>query len=65
MLKFMIGDSLCYKMSSQLIFGLCLKWTINRYMIKNTAMDTIIGHLIEINNPDTEETLSQLTLIMN
>lgn len=58
MLKFMIGDSLCYKMSSPSIFGLCLKWTIDRYQIKNTSMDSLIGQLIEINNPDTEEKLS-------
>ncbi len=65
MLKFMIGDSLCYKMSSPSIFGLCLKWTIDRYQIKNIAIDTLIGQLIEINNPNMEEKLSQLTLIMN
>ncbi len=49
-LKFMIGDSFCYKMNPASIFGVCLKWTIDRYKINNSVINELIAHLIDLNN---------------
>lgn len=38
-LKFMIGDSFCYKMNPAVIFGLCIKWTVDRYKITNPLVN--------------------------
>lgn len=35
MIKFIIGDSISYLLPPSQIFGLCLKWTVDRYSIKN------------------------------
>jgi hypothetical protein len=52
-LKFMITHSICYQMSPANIFGLCVKWTVNRYGIKNTMIKELIDHLIDPEEPET------------
>ncbi len=47
-LKFMVGDSFCYKMNPASIFGICLKWTIDRYKINNLLIKELITHLIDL-----------------
>ena len=42
MLKFIIGDSMAYLLEPNKIFGLCLKWTLDRYSIKNQHMHQLV-----------------------
>lgn len=49
-LKFMMGDSFCYKMNPASIFGICIKWTVDRYKIVNSLVNELIIHLIDPSN---------------
>ncbi len=49
----MIGGSVCYKMTPASIFGICLKWTMDRFGIKNNIINELINHLIDLSDGET------------
>lgn len=65
MLKFVIGDSLSYKMSAGQIFAMCLKWIIDQYKIKNKLIEKITNQLIDFKNAENEVKFNELKEIMN
>jgi hypothetical protein len=65
MLKFIIGDSVSYLLPPQQIFGLCLKWTLDKYQINSTYIHQVVDGLIDLHCPDTQQKLAHINGIVN
>ena len=55
LLVFIIGHSLTYLMPPTEIFGLCLKWTLDRYQITNHSIHHLAEQFIDPLNPSTQD----------
>ena len=61
LLVFIIGHSLTYLMPPTEIFGLCLKWTLDRYKITNQSIHNLADQYIGALNPYTQDRLAQIS----